>query len=76
MIMKNESKTKMISLMALLIFGAFALCALLVLLTGADIYKKITLTKGDFFVLFRYRENSRDTSKNVSLSFFGVLSSF
>ena len=42
MIMKNESKTKMISLMALLIFGAFALCALLVLLTGADIYKKIT----------------------------------
>ena len=28
--------------MALLIFGAFALCALLVLLTGADIYKKIT----------------------------------
>ena len=42
MIMKNESKTKMISLMALLIFGAFALCVLLVLLTGADIYKKIT----------------------------------
>ena len=42
MTMKNESKTKMTALMALLIFGAFALCALLVLLTGADIYKKIT----------------------------------
>ena len=42
MIMKNESKTKMTALMALLIFGAFALCALFVLLTGADIYKKIT----------------------------------
>ena len=42
MTMKNESKTKITSLMALLIFGAFALCALLVLLTGADIYKKIT----------------------------------
>jgi len=42
MIMKNEHKTKMTALMALLIFGAFALCVLLVLLTGADIYKKIT----------------------------------
>ena len=42
MTMKNESKAKMTSLMALLIFGAFALCVLLVLLTGADIYKKIT----------------------------------
>jgi len=42
--MKNreQNKTKTGGLMALLLFGLFAVCMLLVLQTGADVYKKLT----------------------------------
>ena len=62
MIMRNESKTKMTALMALVIFGAFALCVLLVLLTGADTYKKITKREEKSF-------DARTVSQYISTRF-------
>lgn len=42
MTMKNEqNKSRITSLMALLIFGVFAVCILMVLLTGADVYSRL-----------------------------------
>lgn len=42
MIMKNEVRHRKITdLMALMVFGLFALCVLLVLLTGADVYRNL-----------------------------------
>ena len=39
----EQNKTKMGGLMALLLFGLFAICILSVLLTGADVYQKLTV---------------------------------
>ncbi len=43
--MKNreQNETKIGGLMALVLFGLFAVCILLVLLTGADVYRKLTV---------------------------------
>lgn len=38
---QQKTKTKLSDLAALLVFGVFALCVLLVLLTGADVYGKL-----------------------------------
>ena len=39
--MKERSFQKLTDLMALLVFGIFALCVLLVLLSGADVYRRL-----------------------------------
>ena len=39
---REQRKTRIESLLALLLFGVFALCVLVVLLTGADAYKGLT----------------------------------
>lgn len=39
---REQRKTNIGSLLALLLFGVFALCVLVVLLTGADAYKELT----------------------------------
>lgn len=45
--MKNErKKSKITDLMALLVFSVFAVCVLAVLLTGADVYRKL-VDRGD-----------------------------
>ena len=39
---REQNKTKLGSLMALTLFGLFAVCILTVLLTGADVYRNVT----------------------------------
>lgn len=40
--MKEQKFQKITGLMALLVFGLFAVCTLLVLLSGADVYQRLT----------------------------------
>ena len=44
MIMKERKFQKLTRLMALLTFVVFAVCVLLVLLSGADVYRRLTVT--------------------------------
>lgn len=48
--MKNEQKRSSLpNLMVLLVFGSFAVCILLVLLTGGDLYRQLTQRHRDNF---------------------------
>ena len=48
--MKTKNKPKRInSLMALMIFGAFAVCIFIVVISGADLYKKLINKDSDSF---------------------------
>ena len=61
--MKNERKQFKISgLMALILFGVFSVCILLLLLTGADVYKKLTTRDND---VYSYRTATQYISTKV-----------
>ena len=61
--MKNERKQFKISgLMALILFGVFSVCILLLLLTGADVYKSLTTRDND---VYSYRTASQYISTKV-----------
>lgn len=70
-------KTKLTDLMALLVFGIFALCVLLVLLTGADVYRNLVDRGGEYYqrrtavqyIATRVRQG--DASGGVTVAEFG-----
>ena len=76
--MKHEQKSlKITTLAALIVFAVFTLCALLVLLTGAKVYRQVTAraqTRYDATTAAQYlttRVHQADCSEGLALETFG-----